>query len=470
MAVRPKVSVIIATHNNAEHIGECMDSIFSQTMDEYEVIAVDVNCTDGTKDWLEETDQEDENVTYLAENWDSLGYAKNVGLNRARAPYVIFVDPEDYLHRDALEYMCYWMDNQPDCDVFACETDTFGDNSYGRTYEDRKRIHEEANKTDPRRREMESRLMRDLMFNHISMYRKDFLLDNDIMHYEVPGSGSQDIAFRFLALAKGNFSFSVGVLYECRKDIIDPITDQRMALEICREFQFLKEKLMEEPQLWQKFRLVFWQSYYDRNMAYYEMLSDDIRPTLSKRMQADIKDAIHHKEYSSDYFDVAVRDEMELLMKSAGEFDSYQTRKLRRREQERDKEIVKADRMARIIADQEENEIDRISRESAVHAEEIRQKNRLNRKWLMEEMGRDLAPLRMLIGLTSDEMSVMLGVSGSTYKSLESGKKGISWDQYLALLFFFHYNDRTSGVIDTLGLYPELLKIRLEKGYTQVYA
>ena len=138
-------------------------------------------------------------------------------------------------------------------------------------------------------------------------------------------------------------------------------------------------------------------------------------------------------------------------MKSAGEFDSYQTRKLRRREQERDKEIIKADRMARIIADQEENEIDRISRESAVHAEEIRQKNRLNRKWLMEEMGRDLAPLRMLIGLTSDEMSVMLGVSGNTYKSLESGKKEISWDQYLALLFFFHYNDRTSGVIIRWG-------------------
>ena len=66
-------------------------------------------------------------------------------------------------------------------------------------------------------------------------------------------------------------------------------------------------------------------------------------------------------------------------------------------------------------------------------------------------------------------MSELLGVSASTYKSLEAGKKKVSWDQFLTLLFVFRFNDRTSAVVDTLGLYPESLKIRMKKGVIIAY-
>ena len=89
---------------------------------------------------------------------------------------------------------------------------------------------------------------------------------------------------------------------------------------------------------------------------------------------------------------------------------------------------------------------------------------RLSRRWLLEEMRRDLAPLRLLLGMSQEEMGNLLGVSGSAYKSLEAGKKEVSWDQYLALLFLFRCNDRTAAVAETLGLYPESLKLRIKKG------
>ena len=155
---------------------------------------------------------------------------------------------------------------------------------------------------------------------------------------------------------------------------------------------------------------------------------------------------------------------MQLLMKSTSEFDRYQAGKIKKRKKERDALLRREDRISEIAASTEENELERLSKESAQRIRERRKKNRLDRAWLMDEMARDMAPLRLLLGLTTDEMGKILGLSESTYKSIESGKREISWDQYMALLFIFRYNDRTAPVTDTLGLYPDPLKNRIRKG------
>lgn len=463
MGNKPKVSVIIATHNSVDDIGNCIDSVWSREFSDVEVIAVDVNSTDGTKDLLAEFSARDEQVKFLVDSMGSMGHAKNLGLDHARAPYVIFVEPEDELHRNALEYMSLKLDEYPEDDMFTCETECFGDDSYGRTNRDRKQIIADSNTNDNRRLETDNRLMRSWIFDGITMYRTDFLRDNGISHYEVPGYGKQNDAFQFLALVKGVPSLSVEVLYERRMDVMGHrITDAGTVTDVCDEFRFLEERLKEDRNLWWKYRLVFWQAYYDRNMLHYERLSDNLRSRLSKRMQADIKNAIYHKEYSADHFDIAVRDEMELLLKSTDDFDRYQADRLRKREQERTQALAKEERLSELF--HEETEIERISRETAEHMKQMQRENRLDKKWLKDEMARDMAPLRMLLGLSAEEMSNILGVSGATYKNLEAGKKEVSWDQYMALLFVFRFNDRMAPVTDTLGLYPEPLQKRIKKG------
>lgn len=88
----------------------------------------------------------------------------------------------------------------------------------------------------------------------------------------------------------------------------------------------------------------------------------------------------------------------------------------------------------------------------------------LDVKWLTDEMTRDLAPLRMLVGLSCEEMGQLLGVSVSTYLGMESGKRGISWAEYMTLLFLFRYNGRTIGIVDELGLFPQSLKEKIRIG------
>lgn len=175
------------------------------------------------------------------------------------------------------------------------------------------------------------------------------------------------------------------------------------------------------------------------------------------------------KEYSRDHFDIRVRDEMELLMKSTVEFDRHQAKKISERERLRDAEIGIENRLTEIVDSEEEAEFEKWSQEIEKKSRERIKKTRLDRAWLMDEMVKDMASLRMLIGLSAADMGNIIGISESAYKSIEAGKRELSWDQYMALLFVFQYNEKTASVVDVLGLYPEQVKDRIRKGIACYY-
>lgn len=80
----------------------------------------------------------------------------------------------------------------------------------------------------------------------------------------------------------------------------------------------------------------------------------------------------------------------------------------------------------------------------------------IDTKWLTIEMAKDLASLRLLLGLNHKEMGSILGVTEGKYKNLENGTHEISWNQYLTLLFMFYYNGKTKDIVEPLGLLPAI--------------
>ena len=85
-------------------------------------------------------------------------------------------------------------------------------------------------------------------------------------------------------------------------------------------------------------------------------------------------------------------------------------------------------------------------------------------KWLTDELSKDMAPLRMLIGLSVEEAANILGVSTAMYRQMENGSREVSWDQYMSILFWYHYNMRTTDIVNNLGLYPDSLKEKIRIG------
>lgn len=90
--------------------------------------------------------------------------------------------------------------------------------------------------------------------------------------------------------------------------------------------------------------------------------------------------------------------------------------------------------------------------------------NHVDMDWLTVELTKDLAPLRMLIGISAEEMAEVLGVSAGMYRQMENGSRELSWDQYMTILFLYHYNMRTTDIVDNLGLYPDSLKEKIKIG------
>ena len=90
--------------------------------------------------------------------------------------------------------------------------------------------------------------------------------------------------------------------------------------------------------------------------------------------------------------------------------------------------------------------------------------NHVDVEWLTDELAKDLAPLRMLVGLSVDEMADVLGISAGLYRQFENGSREVSWDQYMSILFLYHYNMRTKDIVDNLGLYPDSLREKIKIG------
>jgi DNA-binding XRE family transcriptional regulator len=66
---------------------------------------------------------------------------------------------------------------------------------------------------------------------------------------------------------------------------------------------------------------------------------------------------------------------------------------------------------------------------------------------LMETMTKRLPVLRATVGISQGELAEYVGISRQTYCALEQGKRGMSWNVFLALFLFFLSNTETNELL-----------------------
>ena len=101
-----KISIIIPIYNGADNIENCINSIYCQTLKEWEAICVDDGSTDGSHALLEELSRSEDRIIVVSQNNQGAGAARNNGLRIAQGEYISFLDVDDkYYDCDALEKM-----------------------------------------------------------------------------------------------------------------------------------------------------------------------------------------------------------------------------------------------------------------------------------------------------------------------------------------------------------------------------
>lgn len=102
-----KVSLCVAVYNVGLYIEKCIESILNQTYNNIEVILVDDGSKDSSGKVLDQYASKDSRVKVIHQKNQGLSVCRNTGLDNASGDYIVFVDGDDYLAPDFVEYMLH---------------------------------------------------------------------------------------------------------------------------------------------------------------------------------------------------------------------------------------------------------------------------------------------------------------------------------------------------------------------------
>lgn len=113
-----KVSVIVPVFNAGIYLKQCLDSIINQTYQNLEIVLVNDGSTDGSASVCEQYRQKDSRVKLVNKplGGGGVGAARNTALQLVSGDYILFVDNDDWLEPNHIEYL-YQSLNETDADI-----------------------------------------------------------------------------------------------------------------------------------------------------------------------------------------------------------------------------------------------------------------------------------------------------------------------------------------------------------------
>ncbi|WP_198245572.1 glycosyltransferase [methane-oxidizing endosymbiont of Gigantopelta aegis] len=113
-------SIIICSYNRCQNLPDCFSCLEKQVITDpiqWEVLLVDNNSTDNTKQVTEDFNQSSSlNIRYIFEQKQGLSYARNRGINEAKGTYLMFIDDDIRVTENWLQSI-YSTFKQYDCDA-----------------------------------------------------------------------------------------------------------------------------------------------------------------------------------------------------------------------------------------------------------------------------------------------------------------------------------------------------------------
>ena len=112
----PLVSVVVPVFNGERYIQEAIESVYSQTYSNLEIIVVDDGSTDSSATKLAKF----KSITYKQQNNSGPAVARNLGVQLARGEYIAFLDQDDVWMPRKLEEQVACFSEAPNFGLVSC--------------------------------------------------------------------------------------------------------------------------------------------------------------------------------------------------------------------------------------------------------------------------------------------------------------------------------------------------------------
>ena len=108
-----KVTVYITNHNYGKYIKKSIESVINQTFKNFELIIIDDGSSDNSKKIIQEYENNPK-VTIIYQKQKGLNVSNNVAIRLSRGEYIIRLDADDWLDKDALKILSRYLDKKKD--------------------------------------------------------------------------------------------------------------------------------------------------------------------------------------------------------------------------------------------------------------------------------------------------------------------------------------------------------------------
>ncbi|MBO0425717.1 glycosyltransferase family 2 protein [Enterococcus faecium] len=192
-----KISVIIPVYNRETTILRCLDSLKSQTFDDYEIIIINDGSTDKSEELINEYSGNFRRFQYISIDNNGVSNARNIGILKSNGKYVTFLDSDDTYQENFLASM-YNQISINDADACFCGhfiVNSYDEKKKAKIYFKKSNllINYLKNKTTPN--------------TNSWIIRRDFLI-NKRLFFEVGNNLGEDmIFFTSLILVTKNINF-----------------------------------------------------------------------------------------------------------------------------------------------------------------------------------------------------------------------------------------------------------------------
>ncbi len=103
------ITVIVPVYNEEEHLNFCINSLVNQSFKDMEIILINDGSEDKSGEICERYKAKEYRVNVIHTNNQGPSAARNLGLDQAKGEFILFIDADDRISKDALEVLanCY---------------------------------------------------------------------------------------------------------------------------------------------------------------------------------------------------------------------------------------------------------------------------------------------------------------------------------------------------------------------------
>lgn len=111
-------SVIIPLYNKAPYVRKTVESVLRQTFDDYELVIIDNGSNDGSSEIVASFTDPRIRIVRLEENV-GVSNARNKGVSLSTAPYITFLDADDWWEPTFFEEMARLIERHPNAGIYG---------------------------------------------------------------------------------------------------------------------------------------------------------------------------------------------------------------------------------------------------------------------------------------------------------------------------------------------------------------